>query len=407
MGSELAYAILTPHTVRKGRIGAVLSQLLSRAGLDWVAGGLFQAGPQLVEAYADSISDPLIADYVRREFPFPGPSAQGPSDDAVKRHEPRALLLVFRGGDAVRKLAAVVGAGLPEAEARGTIRGVFGDHMRRADDGRTQYFEPAVLAAPSAELAARQLRLWLDASDTDLMRPVGDPGPGEQRTLVLLKPDNFRFPSTRPGALMGVFSRAGLLLESLKVHHMSLAEAAGFYREVLPALEDLYRRPERAAAAADAAAATFDLTLPPAARDQLGQQAATHLGRAHWENLIAFMTGHRPSEVPAERHAEPGSQKIIALAYRGVDAVAKIRATLGPTDPAKAPLGTVRREFGQSMMINAAHASDSPANAARELALLGLDRNHLREALERSPAPPAPATDPPEPDAAAHSLASG
>lgn len=391
MGSELAYAILTPHTVRKGRVGAVLSQLLSRAGLEWVAGGLFQAGAPLVEAYADTISDPLIAGYVRREFPFPNPGPHAPAapDDAVQRHDPRALLLVFRGDDAVRKLAVVVGAGLPETEARGTVRGVFGDHIRSPEGGRMIHFEPAVLAAPSRELAECQLQLWLDASDTDLMRPVADPDPGEQRTLVLLKPDNFRFPSTRPGALMGVFSRAGLLLESLKVHHMSLAEATEFYRDVLPALQDLYRRPERAAAAAAAAARAFDLDLPAPSADELGRQAAPHLGRAHWENLIAFMTGLRPSEVPTDRHRDPGSQKIIALVYRGIDAVAKIRATLGPTDPAKAPPGTVRREFGQTMMINAAHASDSPASAARELALLGLERNHLREALERAPGPAA------------------
>ena len=383
MGNELAYTILTPHTVRKGRLGAVLSQLLSRVDLNLISGGLFQASPDLAESFAQTISDPLIAAYVRREFPHRRDS-DSPAGSLIERHDPRALLLVFQGQDAVAKLAAAVGAGLPEAQARGTIRGVFGDHIRADADQSTLYFEPAALAAPSRDLAGQQLQLWLDASERDLMRPVTQLPGDEQRTLVLLKPDNFRFPSTRPGALMGVFARAGLLLESLKVHHMSLAEATEFYRDVLPALENLYLRPERIEQAAAGAANAFDLALSATASLQLGQLVAPHLGRAHWENLIAFMTGARPSEVAQENHTEPGSQKIIALVYRGVDAVAKIRATLGPTDPSKAPHGTVRREFGQTMMVNAAHASDSTENAAREIGLLGLDRNHLLESLQRN-----------------------
>jgi len=46
---------------------------------------------------------------------------------------------------------------------------------------------------------------------------------------------------------------------------------------------------------------------------------------------------------------------------------AKIREVLGPTDPAKAPPGSIRREFGSTIMVNAAHASDSPDNARREM----------------------------------------
>ncbi len=60
---------------------------------------------------------------------------------------------------------------------------------------------------------------------------------------------------------------------------------------------------------------------------------------------------------PARRSASPS-------VYQGVDAVRKIREVLGPTDPSKAPPGTIRREFGSTIMVNAAHASDSPENAA-------------------------------------------
>ena len=54
----------------------------------------------------------------------------------------------------------------------------------------------------------------------------------------------------------------------------------------------------------------------------------------------------------------------MAIVYQGVDAVRKIREVLGPTDPRKAQAGTIRKEFGQTIMINAAHASDAKENAA-------------------------------------------
>ena len=50
--------------------------------------------------------------------------------------------------------------------------------------------------------------------------------------------------------------------------------------------------------------------------------------------------------------------------------VAKIRDVLGPTDPSKAPPGSIRREFGQTIMVNAAHASDSEENARREMGIV-------------------------------------
>ena len=72
----------------------------------------------------------------------------------------------------------------------------------------------------------------------------------------------------------------------------------------------------------------------------------------------------------------------MALVYRGIDAVAKIRAVLGPTDPSKAPPGSIRKEFGQTVMINAAHASDSQENARREMEIIRIAENNLKPLLE-------------------------
>jgi nucleoside diphosphate kinase len=62
--------------------------------------------------------------------------------------------------------------------------------------------------------------------------------------------------------------------------------------------------------------------------------------------------------------------------------VRKIRDVLGPTDPSKAPPGSIRREFGQTIMVNAAHASDSVENAERELKIIRVGENNFRKEVE-------------------------
>ena len=65
------------------------------------------------------------------------------------------------------------------------------------------------------------------------------------------------------------------------------------------------------------------------------------------------------------------------MVYEGENAVAKIRDVLGPTDPSKAPGGTVRADFGTDIMVNTAHASDSVENAQREMRIVGAQENNL------------------------------
>ena len=63
-------------------------------------------------------------------------------------------------------------------------------------------------------------------------------------------------------------------------------------------------------------------------------------------------------------------------------AVSKIRDVLGPTDPSKAPPGSIRREFGQNIMVNAAHASDSEESARRELGIVKVGENNFLQVIE-------------------------
>ena len=170
-----------------------------------------------------------------------------------------------------------------------------------------------------------------------------------EKSLVLIKPDNFKFPNQRPGGVIEVFSRTGLFIIGFKVHRMSVAQAQEFYGPVLPVLED-----------------------------KLGSEK----GRNAWEDICEFMSGGRPSKTSNEQLNAPGSEKCIAIVYQGEDAVRKIRDVLGPTDPAKAPPGSIRKEFGQSIMVNAAHASDSADNARREMAIVQVDENNFKPLIE-------------------------
>jgi nucleoside-diphosphate kinase len=62
-----------------------------------------------------------------------------------------------------------------------------------------------------------------------------------------------------------------------------------------------------------------------------------------------------------------GSLPVIAMVLEGDDIIAKMRDMLGVTDSTKAAPGTIRAEFGQTMMLNVAHASDSPETAIKEI----------------------------------------
>jgi len=124
--------------------------------------------------------------------------------------------------------------------------------------------------------------------------------------------------------------------------------------------------------------------FPAAEEKKLGETLCATFGDNQFENIIRFMSGHAPSELPEAEWTRPGTEKCIALVYEGVNAVAKIRDVLGPTDPSKAPPGSIRREFGSTIMVNAAHASDSPENARREMGIVNVGENNFRSIIEET-----------------------
>jgi len=383
MAEELSYVLVTPHSIRKSRTGGILARLISRTGLDLVAARMYAPSRELVEKYAAGIvSDPEPVHRATQEQIKRYVLAQlSVKDGGVK---PRVLLLVFKGEDAVMKVRSTVGHIVNERTSGETIRDTYGDYVVDAH-GDVTYFEPAVLAPPTAASAESDLKLLAEYSDSDgglLDGSISFPSGGKvEKTLVLIKPDNFRFPNARPGGVIDLFSRTGLYIIACKVHRMSVAQAMEFYGPVLDVLKDKLR--ERSGKIMRSLAEKeFDLNLDADVERQLGEVLGPINGQENWEQIVKFMAGLKPSECPADRLTEPGSEKCIALCYTGVDAVRKIREVLGPTDPSKAPPGTIRREFGQTIMVNAAHASDSPENAAREMGIVQIAENNLRPLIE-------------------------
>jgi nucleoside diphosphate kinase len=198
---------------------------------------------------------------------------------------------------------------------------------------------------------------------------------------VLIKPENFRFPTGRPGNMIDFFSRTGLYIVGVKLHRMSVAQALEFYG---PVRETLRTKLKDVAASKARAALEKELgfKLGPEQEQQLGAILGPAFGDNQFDNIVRFMSGRSESECPPSELNDPGSEKCIALVYEGVEAVRKIRDVLGPTDPSKAPPGSIRREFGQTIMVNAAHASDSEDNARREMGIVQVGQNSFRAIVE-------------------------
>ncbi len=126
------------------------------------------------------------------------------------------------------------------------------------------------------------------------------------RTFAIIKPDAVR--AAKTGAIIQRMLDGGFQIRALKLIHMTLKEAEGFY--------------------------------------------AVHRERPFFPGLTEFMSS--------------GACAVLVLEKEG--AVKAWRDLMGATDPAKADAGTIRKEFGSSVGENATHGSDSDENAAIEIA---------------------------------------
>jgi nucleoside-diphosphate kinase len=128
----------------------------------------------------------------------------------------------------------------------------------------------------------------------------------KERTLSIIKPDATRRNLT--GKINARFEEAGLRIIAQKRVWLTRAQAEAFY--------------------------------------------AVHKERAFFKDLCDFMI----------------SGPVVAQVLEGDSAVAKNREVMGATNPAQAEAGTIRKDFAESIEANSVHGSDSPENAAKEIA---------------------------------------
>ena len=384
MSQQLAYVIITPYSLYKSRTGGILTRLITRTGLDLAGLRMFAPSAELVKEYADTIisaHDPqdrtvqdLLQHYVLKNL--------APDPKTGRRR--RVMMMLFRGDEAVRKVRSVVGNLSPDRRNGETIRDTYSD-LIMDDEGGVRYFEPAVLASPNVEEADRKLKMWARYSDQDggILENVINYGPSDkpERTLVLIKPDNFRFPTGRPGNVIDFFSRTGLYIIGARVLPMSTAQAMEFYGPVREFLRTKLKDGV-SAKAKDILEKEFGFKISAEAQKSLGDILGPIQGDNQFDSIVRFMSGHAPGDIPEADWTKPGTEKCIALVYEGVGAVNKIRDVLGPTDPSKAPPGSIRREFGSTIMVNAAHASDSAENAQREFGIVKPGENNFKQVVE-------------------------
>ena len=80
---------------------------------------------------------------------------------------------------------------------------------------------------------------------------------------------------------------------------------------------------------------------------------AVHQGKNFYDSLIRYIT----------------SAPVMAMVWEGPSAVVAVRQTMGATRPTEAAPGSLRHDFALEVGRNLTHASDTPENGEKEVAL--------------------------------------
>ncbi len=385
MAVELSYVILTPYSLMKSRTGGIIARLLSRTDLELMAVRILAPTAEFAEEYAASIKKTiserdekaarLFSEYVKENF--------SPLENNKRE---RIMILLFKGENACEKLFSVAGH-LPwvthkESITGETIRDTYADLVLKRN-GFVKYFEPAVMTPPNQKNALAKLQMFADFADThpNIVENIVTTHEGQQRTLVIIKPDNWSHASSRPGNIIDMLSKTGLRIIACKLNRMSVEEALEFYGPVQDVLRNKLAPVigEKAKAILEK---ELEVQLPNEVQEKLTQAVGFVFADNKFNNIVEFMSGTKPNECPENEKANPGKVKSMVLIYEGKDAIKKIRDVLGPTDPSKAPGGTVRADYGSNIMVNSAHASDAPESVKREMKLVTIERNMFSKIIK-------------------------
>ncbi len=376
MADELTYALITPYSLLKSRTGGILGRLLSLTNLEFVGVTMFAPSDAFVDKYCATIEEQdmkpawkkVMINYINTNF-------RKQNKFGITN---RTVLLFFKGANAIEKLKDDVIGPITSFQGH-TIRGSFGDFVENSD-GKVEYFEPAVVT--SADYAANDKQLALIAEhlpkDGGILEDIVKfhEGVKAETTLVILKP--FEEQSPLPGNMIDMFSRTGLYIVGIKLLRMSIAQAEDFYGPLVNVFrEKLKPKPEKIAEKLrETFKSIFTFEVPNTIinnhAEQLSEQIKDINAMQEFNKIVQYMTGLDPEKSSPADKKKPGTERCLALLYRGPDAIRKIRNILGPTDSKKGEPGKVRRIYGEDIMKNAAHASDAVENAERERKIIGM-----------------------------------
>jgi len=369
--NELAYVLITPYSLLKNRTGGIIARILSNNDLELCAVRMFAPSDAMVDEYVEAINRDPNSEHNQSLF-------VGYVDQNLRRDNPsgisnRCILMLFQGDNAANIIKRAVGYVTHKSKGD-SVRITYGDYITHGEE--VVYFEPAVLCAPDEESVKRHLRVFKRFALTDggvvthsLAAAMKEKN--GQTTLVMVKPDNFRRKSTRPGNIIDMFSKTGLFIVGARLMRFSVAQAEEFYKPLKRTFEVKLEGRVR-----KQLEHLFDEHLPyPVYEDDLSaiaRRLRKNNAVYQFNRIIEYITGLRPELLSREEYAKPGHERCLCLLYYGVNAVSKIRDTLGATDPQAAEGGTVRSEFGRDVLKNGVHASDSVKNAMRERKVVGL-----------------------------------
>ena len=357
-----------------------MSRLLSRTDLELVGAQLFAPDDAFSKEYADSlrIRAPqnqlvLLADYMEEKI---APAGGRPH---------RTLLLLFKGKNPREQLLHACGhihSKNVEVDVMlgETILDTYADMVFYKDDpNRIYYFEPAVLTPRRQNEADGDLRMlanFLEGKENIVRNATYENPSKVEQSLVIIKPDNWSSGSVKPGSIMDMFSRTGLRFVGTKIFRFSLNQALEFYGSVEANLVERLA-PDFGRKAKALLEKEFELPLSGEMEEILIGSIGREFAKKEFNSIVEFMSGRRPETCSPEDRDKPGEVKCMIILYEGENAIQKVRDVLGPTDPLKAPVGTVRREFGSSIMVNTAHASDSMESSIREQETVKINENSL------------------------------
>ncbi len=127
-----------------------------------------------------------------------------------------------------------------------------------------------------------------------------------EQTLCIIKPDATK--RNLIGKILQMIEGADLKIKALKMLHLTKKQAEGFYE--------------------------------------------VHKDKPFFDSLTDFMS----------------SGPIVVAVLEGENAIQRYRELMGATNPANAEEGTIRKLFALDVEKNSVHGSDSPENAAKEIA---------------------------------------